>query len=156
MDTPPRPHFDRLAPLSTSYAILPFAEAFNWADCVTKDDEGEWYLVAFRSVLREFADEAQLWEFDERAHREAEAAPGFLHYFKGPANDHRECLSFCVWETRAHARLAAGGPAHMEAIAIAHAMYERYTLEFLRVIKRKGVNALEFEPYDRSSAERVA
>ena len=40
--------------------------------------------MAFRSVRRPDADEARLEEFDERAHREASRAKGFIHYYKGP------------------------------------------------------------------------
>src|SRR6266542_2215122 len=99
---------------------------------------GEWYLVAFRSVLRESADRGRLRKYDDRAHDEARSARGFVHYLKGPANDRGECLSFCLWTSRAHARAAAGRPAHREAVTVAHDTYALYTLEFLRLIKRAG------------------
>ena len=51
------------------------------------------------------------------------------------------------------ARAAAGRPAHLEATGIAHAMYERYALEFYRVRKRHGSPSFEFEPYDRPHRE---
>jgi len=151
MGRPSHPPFERLEPTCPDYARLPVASAFTWADCATVADMGEWYLVAFRSTLRESADRDRLRDYDDRAHDEAKSARGFVHYFKGPANDRGECLSFCLWTSRAHARAAAGGPAHLEAVTIARGTYERYTLEFLRLIKRPGAAAFEFQPFDEPS-----
>ena len=148
MGHPSRPPFERLEPTSTEYARLPVAAAFTWADCTSPGDAGEWYLVAFRSVLRETADRDRLREFDDRAHEEAQSARGFVHYLKGPANDRGECLSFCLWTSRAHARAAAGRPAHREAVTVAHDTYALYTLEFLRLIKCGGAAEFEFQPFD--------
>jgi len=148
MGRPSRPAFDRLEPSCPDYARLPVAAAFTWADCASASDAGEWYLVAFRSVLRERADRDRLRDYDDRAHHEAQSARGFVHYFKGPANDLGECLSFCLWTNRAHARAAAGRPAHREAVTIAHGTYEQHSLEFLRLIKRAGSTSFEFQPFD--------
>jgi hypothetical protein len=151
MGRPSRPPFELLEPTCPDYARLPVAAAFTWAVCVTASDAGEWYLVAFRSILRDSADLDRLREFDDRAHDEAQSSRGFVHYLKGPANDRGECLSFCLWTSRAHARAAAGRPAHREAVTVAHGTYERYALEFLRVTKRRGVTEFEFTPYDEPS-----
>ena len=72
---------------------------------------------------------------------------GLLRYFKGEANERRECLSFCLWDSRAEARAAAGRPAHIEAAALTHEAYAEYTLEFLRV-RRLEAGTFSFEPYD--------
>jgi hypothetical protein len=138
--------FAALAPVSEAYAHLPVAEAFDWSRVGRQLGTGEWYLVAFRSIRRLDANEVRLAEFDERAHQEAQSSPGFVHYFKGPAEADRSCLSFCLWTSRAEARAASGRPAHIEAISVINEMYERYTLEFLRVTGRKG-SPLQFEPY---------
>ena len=143
--------FAALAPISEAYASLPVADAFDWSRVARKLGTGEWYLVAFRSVRRADADEIRLAEFDERAHLEAQAAPGFVHYFKGPAAADGSCLSFCLWTSRAEARAAAGRPDHIKAITVINEMYERYTLEFLRVTGRAG-SPLQFEPYDAAPA----
>ena len=135
-------------PSCPDYARLPVAAAFTWDACARERDAGEWYLVAFRSQLRQGADCDRLRVYDDRAHDEAARSPGFVHYFKGPATDLAECLSFCVWTSRAEARAASGGPAHREAIGIAHGTYERYTLEFIRLTKRLGVSTFNFEPYN--------
>jgi hypothetical protein len=138
---------DALGPVSDAYARLPVADAFDWSGAARQLGEGEWYLVAFRSVRRAGSDETRLAEIDERAHLEAADAPGFVHYFKGPTASDRTCLSFCLWTSRTEARAASGRPQHIEAVSILDEMYESYTLEFLRVTGRAGL-PLHFEPYD--------
>ncbi len=137
-----------LVPVSEAYARLPIADAFTWQDAGADLGDGEWYVVAFRSIRRAGADEYRLNAFDEAAHREAAGAPGFVHYFKGPVANDGSCLSFCLWQSRAEARAAAGRPAHREAVTLLDEMYERYTLEFHRVRRLAG-GPLTFEPYDR-------
>jgi hypothetical protein len=137
-----------LVPVSEAYARLPIANAFTWQDASADLGDGEWYVVAFRSIRRADADEYRLNAFDEAAHREAAGAPGFVHYFKGPAANDGSCLSFCFWQSRAEARAAAARPAHLEAVTLLDEMYERYTLEFHRV-RRVAGGPLTFEPYDR-------
>ena len=148
MDARRRPDFDRLVPVSEEYATLPVARAFTWDACADEAIEGEWYLVAFRSVQRVDADQEHLRVRDDAAHAEAAVAPGFVHYFKGPANSRGECLSFCLWDSRREAREAAGRPAHAAAVMVIATTYERYTLEFHRVTKRAGERWFSFEPYD--------
>jgi hypothetical protein len=94
------------------------------------------YLVVFRSVRREGADLDLLRERDRLAHREAIGMGGLLRYFKGEANERRECLSFCLWETRDQAERAAGGAAHSGAARISAETYERYDLERYHLTKR--------------------
>jgi hypothetical protein len=154
VDAPQRPTFDRLVPVSDDYATLPVAQAFNWGISATDALEGEWYLVAFRSVLRHEADQERLCRLDDAAHAEAAGSPGFVHYFKGPANARRECLSFCLWDSRREAREAAGNPDHVAAVSLIAETYERYTLEFLRVTKRAGEAQFTFEPYDGPSPDQ--
>ena len=136
-----------LAPASERYATLPIEAAFNWQEATAELGDGEWYLVAFRSIRRFDADEARLTEFDELAHAEAAASPGFVHYFKGPAADDRTCLSFCLWESRADARAAASKPAHVRAVSLIEEMYESYTLEFHR-LGRTASGPMTFARYD--------
>jgi hypothetical protein len=140
--------FEGLAPVSNEYAHLPVAAAFDWSAVGAQLGAGEWYLVAFRSVRRGECDEGRLCEIDERAHLEAAGSPGFVFYYKGPLAVDRTCLSFCMWTSRAAARAAAGRPEHVTAVSVLNEMYERYTLEFLRVTGTSE-GALEFEPYDR-------
>ena len=140
--------FEKLAPVADHYSSLPVGEAFDWQPVAKALEPGEWYMVAFRSILRVYADEATLTRYDDWAHQEAMAAPGFVHYYKGPMAADRSCLSFCIWDSRAEARAAAARPAHRDAVALITEMYEAYFLEFLRVRKRDTDSALEFEAYD--------
>jgi hypothetical protein len=137
-----------LTPVSDAYATMPIAAAFDWTDAASQLGDGEWYMVAFRSIRRIDADEDRLCAYDELAHLEAAAAPGFVHYFKGPAASDRSCLSFCLWDSRREARAAAGQRHHVEAVSLLNEMYDSYNLEFLRVTGHAG-QPLRFEPYDR-------
>jgi hypothetical protein len=140
--------FERLAPSGAEYAWRPIDEAIDWDGAAAVGASGEFYLVVFRSIRRADVDEALLTAIDDRAHDEAMAAPGFVHYFKGPLATDRSCLSFCMWDTRESARHAARLPAHVTAVAFIAEGYERYTLEFYRARKTPG-QRFAFEPYDR-------
>lgn len=145
-----------LAVVGADYAHRPVSEAFTWAACEAAVEPGEWYMVAFRSVRRDDADEARLTLHDDLAHAEATAVPGFVHYYRGPRALDGSCLSFCLWMDRVDARAAAGLPAHARAAALVAEMYATYTLEFLRVRKVTGA-PLSFEPWDApDTARRVA
>jgi hypothetical protein len=148
--------FAELAPVADHYASLPVAEAFNWADAARALGPGEWYMVAFRSILRADADEEMLGRYDDWAHEEAAGAEGFIHYYKGPLAADRSCLSFCIWNSRTEARAASGRPAHRDAVALITQMYEAYILEFLRVWKTDPAASLAFEPYDAPPDAGVA
>ena len=146
---PRRPSsFERLVPVSDHYASLPVAEAFTWADCAPDVQPGEWYMVAFRSILRPGADESRLTTYDDWAHTEASGAPGFVHYFKGPLLTDGTCMSFCLWNSRVEARAGAGGPAHVAAAALTHETYSDYRLEFHRVRRLNGASGFTFEAWD--------
>lgn len=150
MEHPSRPCFDQLAPVSDRYASLPVADAFTWAACEAEVGPGEWYMVAFRSTRRPGADEALLTAYDDWAHAEAMSAAGFVHYFKGPTTPGGQCMSFCLWDSRAEARAAAGRPAHQRAVTVTHDAYAQYVLEFHRV--RRVAEGFTFEPYDSDQA----
>ena len=144
-DRSPSRVFAGLAPVSSTYATMPIIAGFTWAEIAGNVDPGEWYLVAFRSVLRETADDVRLDEQDDLALAEARLAPGFVHYFQGAANEQRECLSFCIWQSRDQAQAAARLPAHEEAIGLADEMYESYVLEYHTLKKRPGSAGFEFD-----------
>ena len=63
-------------------------------------------------------------------------------------------MSFCLWDSRAEARAAAGWPAHTEAAAITHETYAEYTLEFHRVtlVPDRG---FQFEIYDDNRPGKI-
>jgi hypothetical protein len=127
-----------LSPIHPDYAALPIQEGFDWQSCLADVKFDRLYLVVFRSVRRPTADLALLREHDDRAYAAAVAAGGLLRYFKGSANKRRECLSFCLWESREHARRAYGGPSHRAAARITAETYESYTLERYDLMKVGG------------------
>jgi hypothetical protein len=57
-----------------------------------------------------------------------------------------------MWTSRAEARAAAGRPDHVTAVSVLNEMYERYTLEFVRVTGAPGT-PLRFEPYDTPAVD---
>ena len=125
----------RLSPTHPDYATLPIQQAFNWSSCFTGIPFDRLYLVVFRSVRRATADLDLLREHDDLAHADALEAGGLLHYFKGVMNERRECLSFCLWESREQAQRAAGGVSHAAAMRITTQMYESYRLERYDVVR---------------------
>ena len=134
--------------------MLPVADAFTWGACEAEVQPGEWYMVAFRSTRRPDVDEARLTSHDDWAHAEAMDAPGFVHYFRGPTQTDGRCLSFCLWDSRAEARSAAGRPAHLQAAALTHETYAEYALEFYRVARVED-GGFAFEVYDENRAWKV-
>ena len=132
----------RLSPIHSDNATLPVEEAFDWSSLAVVFFE-RLYLVVFRSVRRATADLALLREHDDRAYAEALEAGGLIYYFRGSMNERRECLSFCLWESREQARRAAGGASHLTAAAITAEMYESYVLERYD-LTREGAGGLVF------------
>ena len=124
-----------LSPIHPDHATLPIERAFNWSSCLTGVFFDRLYLVVFRSVRRAGADLDLLREHDDLAYADALEAGGLLYYFKGEMNERRECLSFCLWESREQAQRAAGGASHRAATRITAQMYESYRLERYDVVK---------------------
>jgi len=135
--------FHMLAPVTMHYATLPILQGFNWSECLREVEEGEWYLVVFRSVRRATADTALLTEFDDHAHAEALGVGGLVYYFKGQLSERRACLSFCLWQTREQAKAALRLPRHHEAVRAVPEMYESYLLERYIIAKRAGSPEIE-------------
>ena len=144
---------DGLRPTREDYAVAPILESFNWAECLGSVEDADWYMVAFRSVRSVDADDRLLYELDARAHEEAIAHSGLLHYFGGELDEERRCVSFCVWQDRTRAAEAAGLPRHRDAIGAAVSMYESYVLERYRITAHGGeVTIEEIEPPQPSEA----
>lgn len=142
----------QISPKHPDYANLPIEEGFDWDECLSGARFDRLYLVVFRSVRRATADLHVLKEYDDRAFEEAVKAGGLLRYFKGQMNERRECLSFCLWESREQARRAAGGASHGEAAEITARMYESYRLYRYHLIK-VGERELLFQPLGEQAQE---
>ncbi len=146
--------FERLVPIDPRYATIPIEAGFNWRECLSDVDSGQWYLVAFRSLRREGADNEKLLAFDDRAYREAMDSAGLLHYFRGEMDADRRCLSVCLWSHRRQAKLANTLPEHVAASELTHEMYVWYDVERYVVRKRAGRPDPEFHPLGRPAPSR--
>ena len=138
----------QITPIFPDYATRPIQDGFSWSSSLADCAFERLYLVVFRSVRRPSADLDLLREHDDRAYEKALESGGLLRYFKGEANEQREWLSFCLWETRERAIEAAGAASHRSAAAISGRMYESFVLErywLKKVVTERG-EKLTFEP----------
>ena len=142
----------RLCPIDPAYANLPIEEGFNWSSCLGDARFEGLYLVVFRSVRRAAADLALLTEHDDQAYAAALEAGGLLRYFKGEVNGRRECLSFCLWESREQAVAASGSASHRRAAQLSAEMYQSYVVERYDLVKTGG--RLDFRPHEGNVAPR--
>ena len=138
----------RISPINPNYANLPVEEGFDWSSRLGEAHFDQLYLVVFRSVRRPTADLRLLKEHDDRAYEGAIEAGGLLRYFKGAINGRRECLSFCLWESRERAVTASGGVSHRTAAQLTDRMYESYTLERYELAKGEAGDVV-FRRLDR-------
>ncbi len=140
----------RISPLNPDYATRPVEDGFDWSSSLLGCDFDRLYLVVFRSVRQPTADLDLLREHDDRAYAEALESGGLLRYFKGQANERRECLSFCLWETREQALKAAAAGSHRSAAGISVDMYESYLLDryWLKKVVTAWGERLVFEPVE--------
>jgi hypothetical protein len=118
----------KISPKHPDYATRPIQTGFDWSPLYGCSFD-RLYLVVFRSVRRPDADLVLLREHDDRAYEEALRSGGLLRYFKGHANERGECLSFCLWESRERARVAASAASHNSAANITARMYLSYMLD---------------------------
>jgi hypothetical protein len=131
----------QISPIYPDYAARPVQDGFSWSSSLAGCAFERLYLVVFRSVRRPSADLDLLREHDDRAYEKALESGGLLRYFKGEANEQRECLSFCLWETREQAIEAAGAASHQSAAEISVRMYESYELDrywLKKVVSARG------------------
>jgi len=145
----------RISPINPDYANLPIEEGFDWRSRLGGIPFDRLYLVVFRSVRRATADLKLLKEHDDRAYEAALEAGGLLRYFKGEMNERRECLSFCLWESREQAVAAAGGASHRTATQVSARMYETYTLERYE-LANEGAGGLAFRGLEEASPREGA
>lgn len=95
-----------LKPVREDYATIAYTEALNFdavlsvlRDLSTQAEE-EWqemsfYVVVFRSQLRDDVDQDWLYKLDYESHREACESGGLLKYWFGKSNNERRNLATC-------------------------------------------------------------
>jgi hypothetical protein len=138
----------QICPIYPDYETRPIQDGFSWYSSLAGCAFERLYLVVFRSVRRPSADLDLLREHDDRAYEKALESGGLLRYFKGEANEQRECLSFCLWETRRQAIEAADAASHQSAAEITVRMYESYVLDryWLKKVLTAREERLFFDP----------
>lgn len=136
-------------PLSSEYASLPYAGAFNWlALDLPLEEEREWYAVAFRSKRKAGSDSDALYEADRLAHEEAVSNGGLIMYWYGVPDPQTGLnLATCIWQSRRHALAATSQPHHTRAMNLAAVSYEIYNLERYRLFKVKGKQGIQVEEF---------
>jgi len=136
-------------PLTSRYANTSYKEAFNWSELsLPRNDEREWYCVAFRSKRRSGSDSKALYDADKNAHEEAIQAGGLLLYWYGvPDVETGMNLATCIWQSRKHASAANTRPHHRKAVELAARSYEVYSLERHRLVKLRGESSVFVIPY---------
>ncbi|KAH9827870.1 UPF0643 protein [Teratosphaeria destructans] len=125
-----------LAPIRADYATAPYLDSFNWNEVfrnlrnlITEAGldwrDQEFYVVIFRSTLKEGADRDWLGKLDAESHREACQSGGLLKYWFGECDSSRRNLATCVWRDREDARAGGQGPWHARARSSAGELYEQ-------------------------------
>jgi hypothetical protein len=93
-----------LAPISSDYATAPYTQALNFdrvlallQDLSTGYEypETHFYVVVFRSKLKEGIDQEWLYKLDYESHAEACESGGLLKYWFGKADGERRNLATC-------------------------------------------------------------
>ena len=130
--------------VTPEYATTPYAEAFNWNElfsinlsALVKQQhdmlEPTWpngttksyYVVQFRSTLKEDADRDLLGLLDQKSHEEATTSGGLLKYWFGSPNANRQNLATCIWRCEQDAIEGGKGPWHKQARQSARVLYDR-------------------------------
>ena len=79
------------SPVTPQYAILPYAESFNWDSLkLPEDQEREWYVVAFRSKRRLGSDSGR--ESEAIPDRERQMLTTFLELYEADRRAHEEAV----------------------------------------------------------------
>lgn len=101
-----------LRPIVPDYATAPYTESLNFSTVLEvlrslASSEGftwtetSFYVVTFRSKLKEGIDNDWLYKLDYESHREACESGGLLKYWFGKSNDQRQNLATCKYESHA-------------------------------------------------------
>ena len=99
-----------LQPVVPTYATAPYTEALNLDTVLdvlrslvesegVQWHEAKFYVVIFRSRLKERIDNEYLYKLDEESHAEACASGGLLKYWFGKSDAERRNLATCMCES---------------------------------------------------------
>ncbi|KAL9077843.1 MAG: hypothetical protein Q9157_003244 [Trypethelium eluteriae] len=138
-----------LEPIRSDYATAPYLESFNWhivfhmlrqmrRDANFEWQEQEFYVVIFRSKLKQDVDRKRLGELDQHSHAEACASGGLLKYWFGKTDGRNRNLATCIWRNREDARIGGRGPWHAQARQAAKEMYESIDFSMHKLVVEDG------------------
>ena len=96
-----------LTPSGLHYATIKYNEAFNWSAIMAKLaslaaasaftwQRQEFYVVEFRSKLKQSFDRDLLFRLDRESHKEATESGGLLKYWFGVPDTERRNLATCT------------------------------------------------------------
>ncbi|KXS19480.1 hypothetical protein M427DRAFT_28932 [Gonapodya prolifera JEL478] len=147
-----------LQPTRPDYATAPYLESFNWptvfrslrAICARvgfRWERREFYLVVFRSQLKQDCDSDVLGNLDQRSHEEACASGGLLKYWFGSTNAEMRNLATCIWRNRQDAAAGGRGPWHAKARAFARQAYEKIDFQTFWFTVDEGATSWYLEEY---------
>ncbi|CAG7562885.1 unnamed protein product [Fusarium equiseti] len=144
------------------YATAPYTESFNWPEVLEEVKrlalesgksfkETSFYIVAFRSRIKQTTEYADLGRLDKGAHAEAVASGGFLKYWFGEPDSELANLATCIWRSREDAKKGGTGPAHRKAAGATRSMYAFWQIDQHRLIIRDNVEDWEIIPWQDSA-----
>lgn len=145
-----------LSPATGNYATQPYSDAFNWNHVMeilrtlvkcsgTRWARREFYVVGFRSRLKEQIDRDLLFKLDEMSHAEAATSGGLLKYWYGKPDAERRNLATCLWRSKEDAMRGGQGPWHKQARAVISKMYEQISVSGLQLVVEDDVSGWRFE-----------
>lgn len=148
------------------YATAAYIESFNWSTIVdhvknlAEKAAYEWqpevfYIVVFRSRVREVTDRVDLGMMDAKAHEEAMQSGGLLKYWFGVPDANCRNLATCkfwpktlryerplihlgIWRDQDDAKRGGRGEGHQRAMRAIAGLYTEWKLERLRFVIEPG------------------
>ncbi|KAL5614488.1 hypothetical protein BROUX41_004593 [Berkeleyomyces rouxiae] len=140
---------------SPDYASIPYKDCFNFNETVdylreivgTRAPQFEkqtYFIVAFRSKLKNLDVYTDLSHLDKAAHLEATRL-GILKYWFGFPDTERRNLATCLWSNRIDAAKASHCPDHIEAVRMGTPMYEWFRIECYEFTVLDGLSGWTFE-----------
>ncbi|KAL6709214.1 hypothetical protein ACN47E_002030 [Coniothyrium glycines] len=147
-----------LKPTKSDYATAPYTEALNIPTVLevlrnlTEFEGTTWrqtsfYVVVFRSKLKEGIDNDWLYKLDYESHREACESGGLLKYWFGKSSEERRNLATCFWHSREDAYNGGLGPWHKKARAAGRELYESIVFSTHRLTVLDGAQDFRFEDW---------
>ncbi|KIX01338.1 uncharacterized protein Z518_09063 [Rhinocladiella mackenziei CBS 650.93] len=148
----------QLEAATNAYATVRYEDAFDWKGFMANlkalaASEGytwtrqEFYVVEFRSKLKQNIDVDLLFKLDKESHIEATKSGGLLKYWYGVPDADRRNLATCLWRNKEDAVKGSRGPWHRQARAAISQMYEEIDVRGLCLIIEDNVRGWSFDPY---------